>query len=90
MIVEETLTVKNELGIHARSAAMIVRVLERYRSIVFLEKDGNRVDARSLLDILTLACPKDSRIVVRADGDDAREAVDSITKLIDEKFGETA
>jgi phosphocarrier protein HPr len=90
MIVEKTLTIKNELGIHARSAAMIVRVLERYRSSVFLERDGNQVDARSLLDILTLACPKDSRIVVRADGDDAREAVDRIAKLVDEKFGEAA
>ena len=90
MIVKKTLTIKNELGLHARSAAMIVRVLERYRSSVFLERDGNQVDARSLLDILTLACPKDSRIVVRADGDDAREAVDSIEKLVDDKFGEAA
>ena len=90
MIVQKTLTIKNELGLHARSAAMIVRVLERYRSIVFLERDGNQVDARSLLDILTLACPKESRIVVLADGDDAREAVDSIAKLVDEKFGEAA
>jgi len=90
MIVQKTLTIKNELGLHARSAAMIVRVLERYRSSVFLERDGNQVDARSLLDILTLACPKDSRIVVRADGDDAREAVDSIEKLVDDKFGEAA
>jgi phosphocarrier protein HPr len=90
MIVQKTLTIKNELGLHARSAAMIVRVLERYRSIVFLERDGNQVDARSLLDILTLACPKESRIVVRGDGDDAREAVDSIAKLVDEKFGEAA
>ena len=90
MIVKKTLTIKNELGLHARSAAMIVRVLERYRSSVFLERDGNQVDARSLLDILTLACPKDSRIVVRADGDDAREAVDSIEKLVEDKFGEAA
>jgi len=90
MIVQKTLTIKNELGLHARSAAMIVRVLERYRSSVFLERDGNQVDARSLLDILTLACPKDSRVVVRADGDDAREAVDSIEKLVDDKFGEAA
>jgi phosphocarrier protein len=90
MIVKKTLTIKNELGLHARSAAMIVRVLERYRSSVFLERDGNQVDARSLLDILTLACPKDSRVVVRADGDDAREAVDSIEKLVDDKFGEAA
>jgi phosphocarrier protein len=90
MIVKRTLTIKNELGLHARSAAMIVRALERYRSSVFLERDGNQVDARSLLDILTLACPKDSRVVVRADGDDAREAVDSIEKLVDDKFGEAA
>jgi phosphocarrier protein HPr len=90
MIVKKTLTIKNELGLHARSAAMIVRVLERYRSNVFLERDGNQVDARSLLDILTLACPKDSRVVVRADGDDAREAVESIEKLVDDKFGEAA
>jgi phosphocarrier protein HPr len=90
MIVKRTLTIKNELGLHARSAAMIVRVLERYRSKVFLERDGNQVDARSLLDILTLACPKDSRVVVRADGDDAREAVESIEKLVDDKFGEAA
>jgi phosphocarrier protein HPr len=90
MIVQKTLTIKNELGLHARSAAMIVRVLERYRSSVFLERDGNQVDARSLLDILTLACPKDSRIVVRADGDDAREAVNSVAQLVDDKFGEAA
>lgn len=90
MIVQKTLTIKNELGLHARSAAMIVRVLERYRSSVFLERDGNQVDARSLLDILTLACPKDSRVVVRADGDDAWEAVNSIAKLVDDKFGEAA
>ncbi len=90
MIIKKTLTIKNELGLHARSAAMIVRVLERYRSSVFLERDGNQVDARSLLDILTLACPKDSRILVRADGVDAREVVDSIEKLVDDRFGEVA
>jgi phosphocarrier protein len=90
MIVKKTLTIKNELGLHARSAAMIVRALERFRSNVFLERDGAQVDARSLLDILTLACPKDSRVVVRADGDDAREAVESIEKLVDDKFGEAA
>jgi phosphocarrier protein len=90
MIIKKTLTIKNELGLHARSAAMIVRALERYRSSVFLERDGNQVDARSLLDILTLACPKDSRVVVLADGDDAREAVDSIEKLVEDKFGEAA
>jgi len=90
MIVQKTLTIKNELGLHARAAAMIVRAVEGCRSTVSLERDGTTVDARSLLDILTLACPKDSRIVVRADGDDAREVVESIEKLVDGRFGEAA
>ena len=90
MIVRKTLTIKNELGLHARSAAMIVRAVEGSRSEVFLERDGVRVDARSLLDILTLACPKDSRIVVRADGEDARELGESIEKLVESGFGEAA
>jgi phosphocarrier protein HPr len=90
MIVEKNLTIKNEFGIHARSAAMIVRAIEHCRSIVFLERDGTRVDARSLLDILTLACPKDSRITVSAEGDDAQEVVERIAKLVDDKFGEAS
>ncbi len=90
MIVQKTLTIKNELGLHARSAAMIVRAIEGCRSKVFLERGGMTVDARSLLDILTLACPKDSRIVVRADGVDAREVVENIEKLVESKFGEAA
>ncbi len=90
MIVEKKLTIKNELGIHARSAAMIVRAVEPCRSIVFLERDGMQVDAKSLLDILTLACPQHSTIVVRADGDDAQDVVDRISKLVEDKFGEPA
>jgi phosphotransferase system HPr (HPr) family protein len=90
MTVEKILTIKNELGIHARSAALIVRTIAPFQSNVFLERDGVQVDARSLLDILTLGCPKDSRIVVRADGVDAKEVVDSIAKLVDDKFGEAA
>jgi len=90
MMVEKTLTIKNELGIHARSAATIVRALERYQSSVSIERDGTRVDARSLLDILTLGCPKNSQIVVRADGDDAREVLEHLEKLVDDKFGEAA
>jgi phosphocarrier protein len=88
MIVEKTLVIKNELGLHARSAAMIVRALERFQSSVVLERDGNTVDARSLLDILTLGCPKDSRVVVRAEGVDAQEVVESIVKLVNDRFGE--
>ena len=90
MIIEKSLTIKNELGIHARSAAMIVRAVEHCQSSVVLERDGVQVDAKSLLDILTLACPKDSTIVVRANGDDAQDVVDRIVNLVEAKFGEPA
>ncbi len=90
MTVEKKLTIKNELGIHARSAAMIVRAVEHCESSVILERDGMQVDAKSLLDILTLACPQYSTIVVRANGDDAQDVVDRISKLVEDKFGEPA
>jgi phosphocarrier protein HPr len=84
----KTFTIENELGIHARSAAMIVEVANRYRSKIFLEKNGREVNAKSILGILTLGCPKGSTVIVRAEGADAYEAMEDIEKLIGNKFGE--
>lgn len=88
MTVKKTFTIKNELGLHARAAGRLVEVASRYKSVIHLERDGRRADVRSLLDILTLACPRGSRIVVRAEGEDAREAIGEIEKLIEDRFGE--
>ena len=88
MTVKKTFTIKNELGLHARAAGRLVEVANRYRSVIRLEQDGRQADGRSLLDILTLACPRGGRVVIRAEGDDAREAVDEMGKLIEERFGE--
>ena len=84
----KTFTIKNELGLHARAAAMLARESGRFKSKIFLERDGMEVDGRSLLEILTLACPKGSRITIRAEGEDARDAVESLGVLIEDKFGE--
>jgi phosphocarrier protein len=84
----KTCKIENELGIHARSAAMIVEIANRYRAKIFLEKNGREVNAKSILGILTLGCPKGSTLTVRAEGADAYEAVDDIQKLIDNRFGE--
>jgi phosphocarrier protein len=88
MDVVKTFTVTNELGIHARSAAMIVEMSNRFKAKIFLEKDGREVNGKSILGILTLGCPKGSRLTVRAEGVDARGAVQALGDLIDNKFGE--
>ncbi|PKN34520.1 MAG: HPr family phosphocarrier protein [Deltaproteobacteria bacterium HGW-Deltaproteobacteria-19] len=88
MTMIRTFEVRNKLGIHARVAAKLVSVAVRFRSGIFFEKDGSEVNAKSLLGILTMACPQGSFLTVRADGDDAAEAMEQIARLFEEKFGE--
>jgi len=76
------------LGIHARAAALLVQTSSKYRSRIVLEKDGIEVDGKSILGIMTLACPRGSILSVTAEGDDASDAVDDIGRLIENKFGE--
>ncbi len=85
---KRTLTLKNKLGLHARAAAKIVNVSSRYGSEVFLEKDGRKVNGRSILGILTLACPIGSLITVEADGLDAKDVIRELVELVENKFGE--
>jgi phosphocarrier protein HPr len=88
MTVIKSFEITNKLGIHARVAAKMVAVASRFKAKIFLEKDGQEVNAKSLLGILTLACPQYSFLTVRAEGDDAQEAVDDFERLIEDKFGE--
>jgi len=84
----KTFTLKNQLGLHARVAAMMVKVSNKYQSKISLEKDGTEVDGKSILDILTLACPQGSSIIVTAEGKDAIDAIEEFDRLIEDKFGE--
>jgi phosphocarrier protein HPr len=81
-------TLKNKLGLHARAAAKIVEVLGRYESNVFLAKDGEKIDGKSILEILTLACPMGSVLTVEAEGQDADGVMRELEELIEDKFGE--
>ncbi|MDD5724361.1 MAG: HPr family phosphocarrier protein [Syntrophales bacterium] len=81
-------TLKNKLGLHARAAAKIVGVSSRCESDVFIAKDGEKIDGKSILEILTLACPMESRITVEAEGPDADDVMRELKKLIEDKFGE--
>lgn len=83
-----TLKVKNRLGLHARPAAAIVKLLQPFSSNVFFTYKKETVNAKSILGILLLAVKKNSHIIVTVEGDDAKEVMDSLTDAFDNRFGE--
>jgi phosphocarrier protein len=80
--------IRNRLGLHARAAAQFVHLANRFVSDVRICKDDLEVNGKSIMGVLMLAAPKDSRIVVRASGPDAEAVLDAIGDLIGRKFGE--
>ena len=86
--VEREFDILNRLGLHARAAAQLVRMANGFASEIHLVKDGMVVNGKSIMGVLMLAAPKDTKIVIRAVGDDAEEALAAIGELIARKFGE--
>jgi phosphocarrier protein len=84
----KTFTLKNKLGMHARAAALFVRIAQKYRSEIVIERNGQTVNGKSILGILTLACPMGGQITVSARGSDADQALAELETLIENKFGE--
>ena len=81
-------TIINELGLHARAAAMIAKLAQTARSKVWIIKDGEEVDASSVIDILTLACAKDSNVQLRIDDHLDLDVLNNIADLVESGFGE--
>jgi len=83
------LTVKNRMGIHARPAAMIVRISNKYANCeVWVEKDGEQVNGKSIMSLMMLAAGKGSEVKFVVDGEDAGAMLDEIQSLFDRKFDE--
>jgi phosphocarrier protein len=87
-MVEKTTVIKNRAGIHARPAAMIVQTAGKFKSRIFLEKNGDRINAKSIMGIITLGAGYDSTILIIAEGDDEAEAAGAIEKLFINRFEE--
>ncbi|MBW1980344.1 MAG: HPr family phosphocarrier protein [Deltaproteobacteria bacterium] len=87
-VLQRQFTIGNKLGLHARAAAKIVKIANQYRSHIRFLKNGQEADAKSILGILTLACPQGCIIEVHVEGDDALEAMDALTSLFESNFGE--
>jgi phosphocarrier protein HPr len=83
-----SLTIVNELGLHARAATRFVQTASRFQSEIFVTKGDREVNGKSIMGMLMLVAAKGSRISVRAVGEDAHEAVAALRELVDGRFGE--
>ena len=82
------LTIINKSGIHARPAAMFVKVANRFGCDIFVEKDGEKINGKSIMGLMMLAAGPGCKIVVYCDGEDAAQALAEIEAVIKRKFDE--
>jgi phosphocarrier protein HPr len=87
-VLSEALTIINKLGIHARPAAKFVKAANNFKSDVYISKGDYEVNGKNILGILTLAATKGTQITIRAEGDDAGDALFELSLLVNKKFGE--
>ena len=85
---ENKLQIVNELGMHARAATKFVQIANKFQSSVMVEKDGQNVNGKSIMGVLMLVAAKGTFITVRCEGADAPSALQAITTLVQDKFGE--
>jgi phosphocarrier protein HPr len=85
---EGIFTIRNRLGLHARAAAHFVKKASGYVAEVWVEKDGQRVNGKSIMGLLMLACPLGTKLTVKVMGRDEQEAFADLGKLIEDGFGE--
>ena len=82
------ITVKNEVGLHARPATYFIQKANEFKSGIWVEKEERRVNAKSLLGVLSLGIVQGTVITLIADGSDEKEAVDALIDLIENQIGE--
>ncbi|UCH94877.1 MAG: HPr family phosphocarrier protein [Candidatus Aminicenantes bacterium] len=87
-MIRETIEITNKLGLHARAAAKLSHLANRFQSNIFLIYRGDKVNAKSLLGILTLAASVGNPITIEADGKDEKKAITQMTALFTAKFDE--
>ena len=88
LLVKREFLITNKLGIHARPAAMFVKTANRFACDIFVEKDGETINGKSIMGLMMLAAGPGSRITAQANGPDAAEAVAALDELVKRKFDE--
>ncbi len=88
MVVERSAPIVNRLGLHARPAAEFVKIANRFTAHILVKKDELEVNGKSIMGMMMLAAECGSALLIRADGDDAEQAVDALLALVARGFGE--
>jgi phosphocarrier protein HPr len=86
--IEKEITVINRLGLHARPAAMFVRIASRYRAEIWVEKEGEQINGKSIMGLMMLAAGQGSKLLIRCEGPDADRAMQELEELINQRFNE--
>ncbi len=87
-MLKKKITIKNKLGMHARAAVKFVNLANRFSSQVRIEKNGNEIDGKSILGILTLAAIQGTEIILKVSGKDEDRALKALVELINSRFQE--
>ncbi len=86
--IDREVTIGNKLGLHARPAAMFVRIANRFSADIWVEKDGEEINGKSIMGLMLLAAGCGSKLKITAEGSDAEDAIKEIEALIARKFDE--
>jgi phosphocarrier protein len=87
-MLDKEVEIINKLGLHARAAAKLVSCANSFTSHVFLDRNGQRVNGKSIMGVMMLAANQGSILRLQIDGSDEQEAMQALTSLINERFGE--
>ena len=88
LVISKELTINNQVGLHARPATFFIQKANEFKSSIWIERDERRVNAKSLLGVLSLGIVKGTAVNIVADGVDENEAIATLSELIDSDFSE--
>jgi phosphocarrier protein HPr len=86
--VQREITILNKLGLHARPAAMFVRAANKHRAEIWVEKDGEQVNGKSIMGLMMLAAGQGTKLILSAEGVDAEKAIQELELLVEKRFDE--
>jgi phosphocarrier protein HPr len=86
--IQKEVTILNKLGLHARPAAMFVRVANKHRADIWVDKDGEQVNGKSIMGLMMLAAGQGTKLILSAEGTDAEKAMQELEVLIEKRFDE--
>ncbi|MCD2518333.1 HPr family phosphocarrier protein [Massilia sp. G4R7] len=87
-MIQQELEIINKLGLHARASAKFTQLAARFKSDVWLTRNGRRINAKSIMGVMMLAAGKGAKVLLEADGEDEEACIAALAGLVNDKFGE--